>query len=231
MAEGLRFEEVAAEEAAEHRHGHGDNSGPGRILSIAEALLLSIVTITVAWSGFAAAKWDTAAQDLLAESSLASIAATQTDNDAQQLRNLDATAFDAWFTAYVADRPAMMKLAEARFRPEFRRMFDEWLATDPMHADSPIGHPMMMTKYELAEERLAEKAAERAQELHRRGVAAGQVADDYVRTTVVLAGVLFLIGISRTFSMVSLRTILLAVGGTLLLAAIFLNLQQPGIPA
>jgi len=48
---------------------------------------------------------------------------------------------------------------------------------------------------------------------------------------VVLAGVLFLIGIGSTFSIAGVRYALLGVGGTLLVAAIILILRQPGPPA
>ena len=232
MGEGLRFDEVLGDESESVAEGGPAriDSG-GRMLSIAEALLLSVVTVTVAWSGFAAAKWDTHAQNLMSSSTLASIEAAKAGNDAQLIRTADIAAFDAWFTAYVANAPEKMELAKSRFRPDFRATFEEWWSADPVSNQSRAPHPMSMTRYEVKEDQLAANAAMEAQDLNRRGVAAGQIADNYVRTTVVLAAVLFLIGISRTFTMASLRTSLLAVGGTLLLFAIVLNAQQPNIPA
>ena len=59
MPEGLSPTEVGkeigdhAERHGEHRHRHD------RAISIAEAILLSIVTLTAAWSGYSAAKWNT----------------------------------------------------------------------------------------------------------------------------------------------------------------------------
>ena len=69
MPEGLSPTEVGkelgehAERHQEHRHRHD------RLISIAEAVLLSIVTITAAWSGYSAAKWNTESRLHLAKGS------------------------------------------------------------------------------------------------------------------------------------------------------------------
>ena len=52
-----------------------------------------------------------------------------------------------------------------------------------------------------------------------KGQEAGHTADDYVRTTVILASVLFLIGISTHFRMRGIRIALICVGAVLLLYA------------
>ncbi len=52
-----------------------------------------------------------------------------------------------------------------------------------------------------------------------------------MRITVVLAGVLFLIGIGSTFSMAGVRYALLGVGCLPLIGAVTLILFQPGTPA
>jgi hypothetical protein len=58
VPEGMSAEEVGKEiahHAAEHGRGE-EHDGRDRILSIAEAVLLSIVALIAAWSGYAA-KW------------------------------------------------------------------------------------------------------------------------------------------------------------------------------
>ena len=64
MPEGLSATEVGKEIAEHAKHSahsgeQGEGGGGGRLIPIAEAVLLSIVTITAAWSGFSAAKWGT----------------------------------------------------------------------------------------------------------------------------------------------------------------------------
>lgn len=59
----------------------------------------------------------------------------------------------------------------------------------------------------------------KADEEHSQGQEAGHTADNYVRTTVILASVLFLVGISTHFRLRGVRIALLCVGSVLLLFA------------
>jgi hypothetical protein len=65
----------------------------------------------------------------------------------------------------------------------------------------------------------------------RAGNHAGAVSDNYVRITVFLAAVLFLIGIGSSWKMHSVRYALITFGSVLLIISIVLILQQPGLPA
>ena len=62
------------------------------------------------------------------------------------------------------------------------------------------------------------------------GQDAATTADNYVRTTVILASVLFLVGISTQFPVRSGRYALIGVGAALLLFAIEQILSLPGPP-
>jgi hypothetical protein len=57
------------------------------------------------------------------------------------------------------------------------------------------------------------------------------VGDEYVRITVFLAAVLFLVGIGSTFKLPTVRYVLIVVGAVLLVLATVLILIQPGLPA
>jgi hypothetical protein len=64
MPEGLSPIEVGKQLHQRHQPPHHPTPATGsnrhrRIVQIAEALLLSLVTIAAAWSGYAAAKWET----------------------------------------------------------------------------------------------------------------------------------------------------------------------------
>lgn len=237
MPEGLNFVEVHTEgaEHAEHeehaKRVHHGETGWAKWVAIGEAVLLSVVTVTVAWSGFAAAKWSTEGQQILSQSALTAVKASELDLDAQLLRDFDAAAFDAWFTAYVSEKPEKIAMAERRFRPEMKLAFDAWIATNPeSNIDAPRT-PMEMDEYVLVEEIEAEELALEAQALHKEGVEAGLTGDDYVRGTVVLAGVLFLMGIGRTFHTPGVRLLLVAVGVGLLGVALYSIVQLPAVPA
>ena len=231
MAEGLSPLDAHREHDA-HQHEAARISGRhGRVLQVGEAVVLSLVTITVAWSGFAAAKWGTESRLELAAASAARTEANRSVYTAESLRNFDAATFNAWFVAYALDDPQKMALAERGFRPEFRVAFDAWQAEHPATNPKAPPGPTYMPQYELAEEARAASLDDAADQHAVVGEHAGVVADQYVRITVFLAGVLFLIGIGSTFSLAGVRYALLALGGVLLIAAVVLLLLQPGPPA
>src|SRR5215211_8886185 len=141
MPEGMSAQEVGSEIAGHARHTGGDmHERRDRLVSIAEAVLLSIVALMAAWSGYAAAKWSTESRVSLAEASTARTKASRANLEAMELRNFDSSTFEAWFAAYTASNEQAMALAERRFRPEFRVAFDAWRATNPeTNASAPRG--------------------------------------------------------------------------------------------
>ena len=101
MPEGMSAGEVGKEiahHAAEHGRGE-EHDSPDRILSIAEAVLLSIVALIAAWSGYAAAKWSSESRVKLAEASTLRSQANRANINSIDLRNFDASTFNAWFSA------------------------------------------------------------------------------------------------------------------------------------
>jgi hypothetical protein len=128
------------------------------------------------------------------------------------------------------DDPEKQAIAERRFRPEFNVAFDAWMATDPANnPDAPPG-PTYMPQYRLADQAKAEELDREAVAAAEAGHHAGVVGDRYIRITVFLAAVLFLVGIGSTFKLHAIRYVLLGVGSLLLLFATVSILQQPAIP-
>jgi hypothetical protein len=232
VPEGLSASEVGKEIGEHAKHGGADAEGhhADRLISILEAALLSIVTIVAAWSGYSAAKWGTESSLKLAQASATRVEANRAFQESLTLRVADATTFNAWFDAYIAGDENGMRVAEKRFRPEYRVAFEAWLATDPFtNPDAPSG-PQQMPVYKPAGEALSRKLDLQADQLYREGQSAGETGDSYVRTTVILASVLFLVGISTHFPVRAVRFGLIAVGGALLLIAAVAILRLPGLP-
>src|SRR3954452_21402288 len=76
--------EHTAHELAAHEH-----AGRDRWVSIAEAVLLSVVALMAAWSGYSAAKWATESSLSLAKASSTRTAANSAAIEATQIRTLD----------------------------------------------------------------------------------------------------------------------------------------------
>jgi hypothetical protein len=230
VAEGLSASEVGKEIA-----GHSPEERPpdqkDRAVSIAEAVLLSIVALMAAWSGYAAAKWSTESRVDLSAATAARTKANRADQKSTTLKNFDASTFNAWFSAYTVHNQQAMALAERRFRPGFRVAFDAWRATKPeTNPNAPRG-PTYMPQYRqpgLVRGKALDRQADHA---FAAGAEAGSRSDKYIRATVFLASVLFLVGISTQFPLRAGRYVLVGLGVVLLIFSIVQLSQLPGPPS
>jgi len=199
-------------------------------LSIIEALLLSLVAVLAAFSGYAAAKWSTESSVSLAKASANRTKANRADLESLQIRTLDSVSFNAWFTAFTSGNANAERLAEKRLRLGYRPAFYAWLATDPAHnLNAPPG-PSYMSQYVIAQEVAAKSFDAKADTSFAKGSEAGATGDKYVRDTVFLATVLFLVGISSHFPLRQARYGLIGVGTLILLFALIELLGLPGPP-
>ena|SRR6478609_1425269 len=226
MAEGLSPSEVG-KEIGEHAKHADPHERRDRLISITEAVLLSVVALLAAWSGYAAAKWSTVSRVELATASSFRIEASEANDDAFELRNFDSSSFDSWFSAFIAGNKTAMRLAEHRFRPDFKVAFDAWRATKPeTNPKAPLG-PTYMPQYKRPGLAEAHALDDRAKAAFLDGEKDGSTADKYVRLTVVLASILFLVGISTHFPYRGVRYGLIGVGVALLVLSL---VQLAGLP-
>ncbi len=222
--------ETLAKEAG-GEHGHGEDGGRhSRIVQICEAVLLALVTITAAWAGYSAARWGTDSRVQIARSSTLRALATRDDLSALSQRNFDASTFNAWFIAFTLNSPQKEAIAERRFRPQFRVAFNAWIATNPLHNPNAPPGPTYMPQYKLPAQAAANTLDNTADAKFAEGNHSGQVGDNYVRITVFLAAVLFLVGIGSSFKLHAIRYALVIFGSALLILSIVLIAQQPGLP-
>ncbi|MGZ6708094.1 MAG: hypothetical protein ACXVFN_14280, partial [Solirubrobacteraceae bacterium] len=222
-------------ELAEHQRHHDKtadrHSKAERTLSIVEAVLLAVVAVIAAWSGYAAAKWGTESSLLLANASSTRTKANRTDLQALQIRTLDAVEFNAAFGAYLAHDGRGLRLARRRLRPGYRVAFDAWLATKPLtNPNAPRG-PAYMPQYVIPQDALARALSGQADRFFTQGREAGATSDKYVRITVFLATVLFLVGISGHFPHRGGRLVLVGIGGAVLVFSVIQLLSLPGPPS
>jgi hypothetical protein len=238
VPEGLKTGDVAGEitrhkkHTSDHEEESPDDDGRehDRVLSVIEAILLAIVALLAAYTGYASAKWSTESSVRLAGASAARIEANRAALDAENTKNFDSTTFNSWFTAYVAGNATAEAVAERRFSPAFKVAFDAWIATQPFTNSSAPPGPTYMPEYQQPQ--LAQAAAldKKADTLYALGVAAGANSDNYVRDTIYLATILFLIGISGHFRFFRIRLGLVILGGLMLTVAVVQIVTSPPIP-
>ena len=121
-------------------------------------------------------------------------------------------------------------MAVNRFRPNFLAAFNAWLKTPPFtNPHAPKG-PTYMPEYIQPELAQATRLDALADSHYAAGEQAGSNSDGYVRTTVYLATVLFLVGISGHFRVRAARIGLISVGGVILAFSCVLLLLAPTPP-
>jgi hypothetical protein len=231
VPEGLSAAEVGKEIAEQKKHAehseHEKTDRQERWLSIVEAVVLSVVALLAAYSGFAAAKWSTESSVSLARASALRTKANRADLEALQTETLDSVSFNAWFTAFVVGNKQAEQLAQNRLRPGYRPAFKAWLATDPLHNPHAPPGPAYMPQYAIPQQTQANQLDAQADEEFTTGSDAGGTADKYVRDTVFLATVLFLIGISGHVKLRQARYGLVGIGVILLAFSV---IQLIGLP-
>jgi hypothetical protein len=231
MPEGNVNAEVASHlrEHGEHDEHSAHQPSKRRIetIEILEAILLAIVAIVTALSGYQAARWDGESAKEYATSSRLRTEAQSTALTANQTLIYNAGNFTAWLQAYDAGEKSLQDLLERRFTPEYKKAFDAWVAIDGMHDPTAPPGPRYMEEYE---DPLTEKAAEQNKEASHAfdlGVDYRATGERYVRITVVLAAVLFLIAIGQRFKVRGVRYSVNIVAGIFLVYCLYLFAIYP----
>lgn len=203
---------------ARHNGAHSGRFEP--ILEVLEAGVLAIVAVATAWSGYQAARWDGREALLYGEASKIRITADQTATLGGQQRLYDISTFNSWAQAEWSGHQALADLFERRFRPEYRLAFQAWLRLDPLHDRSAPAGPIFMPQYHNALMERAGVMQRQASATFDRGTQARETGDDYVRTTVFLATVLFMMALAQRFKIQKLRVGLIAIAAIFLLVAV-----------
>ena len=212
----------------EHVHVHAPHelAEPGesvsrreRVLEILAALMLSLATLGIAWSGYQAAKWSGIQARRYTQASTARSLANQAATLAAQERTQDLLNFNRWLEVTTDGNQQLAQLYERRFRPEFRPAFNAWLASDPLNNTNAIASPLLEKEYVIADSVKADKLEKVGDLRFEQGKNATENADDYVFVTVFFAAVLFFAGISLRFAWFPMRVFIMTIGTGLLIYA------------
>lgn len=216
MPEGFNIE--IAHKLAEHEAGA--TSPRFDLWEIAEAVVLALIAVATAWSGYHAAKWDGHQALLYGHASRLRVEAGVAAIEGAQQRLLDVIQSNEWIRARDAKNQQLAEAYRDRLSAEYRVAFEAWLKTEPLtNPDAPSG-PTAMPEYRNA---LLAKAAElnhEATAAFTEGTKARAIAENYVRSTVLLATVLFLVALAQRFKIRNVRRGLLVVASTLMIYAL-----------
>jgi len=176
-----------------------------QIVEIAEAIVLAIVAITTAWSGYQAALWSGHQSKLHGVASKLRVEAEGAAASASYERLYNAATVAQWLQAETSGQKKLADLYERRFFPEFRPAFEAWKKTDPLNNPNAPPGPFHMSEFRSAKAEEATRLTEQSSDTFAQGDLARHRADDYVRETVMLATVLLLVAISQRFKSRTVR--------------------------
>jgi hypothetical protein len=203
MAEGMNVE--IAHTLHDQSKEAKERQWPLEVLAFVEAILLAVVAVATALSGYQAAQWDGLNALLYGEASKYRVTANQLATLGGQQRLFDVVTFNTWIQAKTAGDDKLAALYVQRFSPEYRVAFDAWLKTNPSHNPHAPPGPTFMPEYH---NHLIEQAASidrQASTAFAHGTAARERGDQCVLNTVLLAAVLFLVAISQRFTVRHVR--------------------------
>lgn len=225
-------------EAAEHLREHGAHAEPEdhqpsrrriETIEILEAILLGIVALATALSGYQAALFDGESAKEYATSSRLRSESVEKHLESNQIAAYDANTLNAWLAADVAGDEELKRVLERRFTPEYEEAFKAWIALDALNdPDAPPG-PRFMPEYEDPVLEEAKELAAEATHAFNLGVETRATGEKYVRVTVILAAALFLIAIGQRFKVRGVRHSVNYVAGALLVYCLYLIAAYPHI--
>ena len=207
----------------------GDTQSRWEVIEIIEALILALVAVATAWSGYQAAEWAGRRAEDYAKANRLRVNAEGLATLAGQERIYDSDTFNSWLAARLDGKEKEAEFFERRFRDEYRPAFAAWMKTDPLNnAQAPPG-PIFMPEYHNAKHEQFVKLTNQAAEMADLGTKSGETGDQYVRITVLLATVLLITAIGQRFRFKSVRILFMILAWLLLCLPLWQLLRLPRI--
>src|SRR5436189_838476 len=198
-------------------------------IEIIEAVILALVAVATAWSGYQAARWAGLRAENYAEASRLRVNAEGLATLAGQERIYDSDTFNSWLAAKLDGKEKAAEFFERRFRHEYRPAFTAWLGTDPFNnAQAPPG-PIFMSEYHNAKHEQFFGLNKQGVEMAEQGTKSGETGDNYVRITVLLATVLLITAIGQRFYFKTVRVVFMILAFFLLCLPLLRLLMLPRI--
>jgi hypothetical protein len=215
-----------------HEQGHQHGASVERRstwIEIGEAIVLAVVAIATAWSGYQATKWDALSAQNYSLASDMTVLSQEKATLAGQDRLYDIVTFNGWVAAEVAGNKELSTIYEHRFRPEYAVAFLAWQRLDPLHNLAAPPGPIFMPEYKNASAQESNKLNEEAKGYFEKGVSTRETGDHYVKVTVLLATVLLLTALGQRFEMFGPRIAVIAVAFVLLIISTFWIFALPRV--
>jgi hypothetical protein len=197
------------------------------MLEIFETIVLALVAVATAWSGYQASRWDGRQSLLYGRSEALRVEAQAIAVRGNDVELYDALTVTEWLKAEAQGNKMLAQIFERRLLPEIRPAFETWKATDPIHSPKAAPGPISMPEYHNIAADNSAKANEESARVFDEGTQAREYADQYVRATVVLGTVLLLAAIGQRFRAIAMRAALIILAFLVLIGPLWHILTLP----
>jgi hypothetical protein len=174
------------------------------------AILLSIAALLTSYASFQGQLWDGEQATNYALAEQTRTTASTHAMIADQHNGVDAIIFSQWLAAFASHNERLAEFYRLRFRPEFRTVFEQWIATRPLVNPNAPPTPFHMPGYLQQSTQTAKATERKADQYFAAGQRANQIGDAYGQSTVIFALALFMGGITQTFNTRRTRIMLLS---------------------
>jgi hypothetical protein len=209
-----------------HHHGQTSDHQPAWV-EIAEAVVLAVVAVVTAWSGYQATKWDALSNQNYSLAASTNMRAQEKATLAGQDRLYDIVTFNGWIAAESAGNKKLATIYEHRFRPEYAVAFLAWQKLDPLNSVPAVPGPIFMPEYKNARAQESGKLTEEAKGYFEKGVSTRETGDHYVKVSVFLATVLLMTALGQRFKVRAPRIVMLSIAFVLLVVSTFWIITFP----
>jgi len=197
---------------------------PDALFNLGAVIVLALVAITTAWSGYQTSRFSGLASDAGSAASALRTSAYHAESAANDKLIIDLTVFTTWLEAYSVGNRDLSDFFQDRMRSEFLPAFRAWVATDPINNDNAPNSPFAMPEYVLADQVRADELMAQAETKTEEQAVYNARGDGFLFVSVLLALVLFFVTMAQRFETPKYRFIVAAMG----LVILFWALVQMG---
>ena len=198
-----------------------------RWFEVITAIMLGMVAVATAWSGYEATRWDGEQSIRYTQANALRVESIRNSTLAGEYVLYDNNLFSNWLSSFSQGNTKLASLYEKRFRPEFRAAFSAWLATKPFDNSHAPPAPFTMPQYKVSLSEKANQLAIAADREFNIGEEANDHGDEYTLNTVFLASVLFLTALGDRFDWNGVRAVTLIFALGLFLFSVYHLIKYP----
>lgn len=177
----------------------------GRWIETACVVLMAISSLGTTWSSYESSMWGGKSKTLAAEANNLDREAGVLQIEGLQFQSTQVQVMLHAFEARIAGSIENEQFLVARLAPIAVSAYEKWIATDPLHNPDAPRHPFIPEWYEPP---LAKDVAEKLKLASSRTIESGrtgEISSRYLSQSVLLATVLFFLGISARFHSAAIR--------------------------